>query len=43
LIGGAGLDRRLLERTLELAKETKEFDCKKLRKELGVAVDSRPF
>ena len=40
---GAGLDRRLLERTLELAKETKEFDWKKLPKELRVAVDSRPF
>lgn len=39
----AGLDRRLLERTLELAKETKEFDWKKLPKELRVAVDSRPF
>lgn len=40
---GAGLDRRLLERSLELAKETKEFDWKKLPKELRVAVDSRPF
>ena len=40
---GAGLDRRLLERTVELAKETKEFDWKKLPKELRVAVDSRPF
>jgi hypothetical protein len=40
---GAELDRRLLERTVELAKETKEFDWKKLPKELRVAVDSRPF
>jgi hypothetical protein len=40
---GAGLDRRLLERSLELAKQTKEFDWKKLPKELRVAVDSRPF
>lgn len=39
----AGLDRRLLERTVELAKATKEFDWKKLPKELHVAVDSRPF
>jgi len=40
---GAGLDRRLLERTVELAKQTKEFDWKKLPKGLRVAVDSRPF
>ena len=39
----AGLDRRLLERTVELAKETKEFDWKALPKELRVAVDSRPL
>jgi hypothetical protein len=39
----AGLDRRLLERTVELAKQTKEFDWKKLPKELRVAVDSRRF
>lgn len=39
----AGLDRKLLERSLELAKETKEFDWKKLPKELRIAVDSRPF
>jgi hypothetical protein len=37
------LDRRLLERTIELAKETKEFDYKKLPQELRLAVDSRPF
>jgi hypothetical protein len=36
------LDRRLLERTIEVAKETKAFDFKKLQK-LRVAVDSRPF
>lgn len=39
----AGFDRRLLERTVELAKATKEFDWKKLPKELHVAVDSRPL
>ena len=39
----ANLDRSLLERTVELAKETKEFDWKKLPKELRIAVDSRPF
>jgi len=39
----AGLDRRLLERTVELAKQTKEFDWKKLPKVLRLAVDSRPF
>jgi len=39
----AGFDRRLLERTVELAKATKEFDWKKLPKELQVAVDSRPL
>ncbi|MHC4435259.1 MAG: IS1182 family transposase [Planctomycetota bacterium] len=38
-----GMDRRLLERTRELAKETKEFDWKKLPKRLSVAVDSRPL
>lgn len=37
------LDRRLLERTVELAKDTKEFDWKKLPKGLRVAVDARPF
>lgn len=39
----AGLDRRLLERTVELAKETKEFDWKSLPKEVRIAVDSRPL
>ena len=37
------LDRRLLERTIELAKQTKEFDYKKLPKRLTLGVDSRPF
>lgn len=37
------LDRHLLERTVELAKRTREFDAKKLPKTLRLAVDSRPF
>jgi hypothetical protein len=37
----ANLDRRLLERTVELAFETKAFDPKKLPKTLRVAMDSR--
>lgn len=37
------MDRRLLERTRELAKETDGFDWKKLPKDLRVAVDSRPL
>ena len=37
------MDRRLLERTRELAKRTKGFDWKKLPKDLRVAVDSRPL
>lgn len=37
------MDRRLLERTVELAKKTKEFDWKKLPKDLRMAVDSRPL
>ena len=37
------MDRRLLERTRELAKRSKGFDWKKLPKELRVAVDSRPL
>jgi len=37
------MDRRLLERTIELARKTKEFDWKKLPKDLHLAVDSRPF
>lgn len=39
----ADMDRRLLERTIELARKTKEFDWKKLPKDLRIAVDSRPL
>jgi hypothetical protein len=37
------MDRRLLERTIELAKATAAFDWKKLPKELRIAIDSRPL
>jgi hypothetical protein len=37
------MDRRLLERTIELARRTGGFDWKKFPKELRVAVDSRPL
>jgi hypothetical protein len=37
------MDRRLLERTVELAKKTKGFDYKKLPKDVRLAVDSRPL
>lgn len=37
------MDRRLLERTIELAKSTATFDWKKFPKSLRVAVDSRPL
>jgi hypothetical protein len=37
------MDRRLLERTVELAKTTEIFDWKKLPKTLRLAVDSRPI
>ena len=37
------MDRRLVERTIELAKKTKAFDWRKLPKTLRVAVDSRPL
>ncbi|HTP26408.1 MAG TPA: IS1182 family transposase [Anaeromyxobacteraceae bacterium] len=37
------MDRRLLERTVELARSTKEFDWKKLPKTLRVAIDSAPL
>ena len=37
------LDRRLLERTVELARATREFDWKKLPKTLRVAMDSSPL
>lgn len=39
----AGMDRRLLERTVELAKTTGAFDSKKLPKTLSLAVDSSPL
>jgi hypothetical protein len=39
----ADLDRRLLERSRELASETKAFDPKKLPKTLRVAIDSSPL
>jgi hypothetical protein len=37
------MDRRLLERTVEVARRTKEFDWKKLPKDLRVAIDSMPL
>jgi hypothetical protein len=37
------MDRRLLERTVELARRTKEFDSRKLPKTLRVAMDSCPL
>jgi hypothetical protein len=37
------MDRRLLERTVELARRTKGFDPKKTPKSLRVGVDSRPL
>jgi hypothetical protein len=37
------MDRRLLERTAELAKRTQGFDWKKLPKNLRVAIDSMPL
>jgi hypothetical protein len=37
------MDRRLLERTIELARKSGGFDWKKLPKDLRVAVDSRPL
>ncbi len=37
------MDRRLLERTVELARELGGFDWKKLPRSLRVAVDSSPF
>jgi hypothetical protein len=37
------MDLRLLERTVELAKKTKEFDWKKLPSDLRAAIDSRPL
>lgn len=37
------MDQRVLERTVEYARQTKEFDWKKLPKDLRLAVDSRPL
>jgi hypothetical protein len=37
------MDRRLLERTVELARKTQGFDWKKLPKTLRVAIDSAPL
>jgi hypothetical protein len=37
------MDRRLLERTVQVAKLSRAFDWKKLPKTLRVAVDSRPL
>jgi len=37
------MDRRILERTVELARATKEFDWKKVPKTLRVAIDSAPL
>src|SRR5215210_6187587 len=39
----ADLDRRVLERTVELAKVTQAFDYRKLPKTLRVAIDSSPL
>ena len=38
-----GMDRRLLERTVEWARRTKEFDGKKLLSSVRVAMDSSPL
>jgi hypothetical protein len=37
------MDRRLLERTVELARKSEAFDWKKLPKTLRVAMDSSPL
>ncbi len=37
------MDRRLLERTIEVARDTEAFDWKKLPRPLRVAIDSRPL
>jgi hypothetical protein len=39
----ADLDRRLLERTVDLAKRSQAFDYRKLPKTLRVAIDSSPL
>ena len=40
---GTDMDRRLLERTVEVARQTKEFDWRKLPKNPRVAFDSSPL
>lgn len=37
------MDQRLLERTVELARSTSEFDAKKLPKTLRIGIDSSPL
>jgi hypothetical protein len=37
------MDRRLLERTVEVARRTRAFDWRKLPKDLRVAIDSSPL
>ena len=37
------MDRRLVERTVELARQSKGFDWKVLQKTLRIAIDSRPI
>jgi hypothetical protein len=37
------MDRRLLEKTIAVARRTKEFDFRKLPKDLRVAIDSSPL
>ena len=37
------MDRQLLERTVELAREAGGFDWRKLPRSLRIAVDSSPF
>jgi Transposase DDE domain/Transposase domain (DUF772) len=37
------MDRRLLERTIEVARQTAAFDWKKLPRQLRIAIDSRPL
>jgi hypothetical protein len=39
----ANMDRRVLERTVDLAKRTQAFDYRKLPKTLRVAIDSSPL
>ena len=39
----ADLDRRLLERTVDVAKRSQAFDYRKLPKTLRVAIDSSPL